>query len=81
MRVRAVVEPEGREETVDLPEAGVGLDLLKALDLPPDLYILTRGDQILTEDEPLEDDDEIRLLGVVSGGAIPPGAAARPSIR
>jgi sulfur carrier protein ThiS len=68
MRVRAAIHPDGREEAVELREGASGMDLLKALDLPPDLYVLSRGEEILTEDEPLRDGDEIRLVRVVSGG-------------
>lgn len=68
MKVQATVEPDGRREKVDLHDGGTGMDLLKALDLPPDMYILSRREEILPEDEPLKDGDDLRLVAVVSGG-------------
>lgn len=44
------------------------IDLLKELNISPEAVIVTRGDEVITEDEYLSNDDEIKLLSVISGG-------------
>jgi sulfur carrier protein len=43
-------------------------DMLKKLDLLPDTVLVVRDGELVTEDTILEDDDEIRLVAVISGG-------------
>ena len=68
MRVTAVILPGRREESVELSPGAKGLDLLRALRLPPDAHILMRGDGPIPADEALTDGERIRVIGVVSGG-------------
>ncbi len=68
MRVEVDLHPSGTARSVELPAGARGLDLARALGLPPDVHILVRGDAPIPEDEPLRDGDRIRVIGVVSGG-------------
>ena len=70
MRVIAEILPIRREELIDLGANATGLDLLRALRLAPDAHILVRSDIPIAADQPLEDGDRIRVVGVVSGGSI-----------
>ena len=57
-------------QNTDLPVSGnvrVGA-LLKQLRLLPGTVIVIRGDNLLTEDELLRDEDEIEIRSVISGG-------------
>jgi sulfur carrier protein ThiS len=40
-----------------------------ALDLEPTAYLPTRDKELLTDDEILRENDEIRLIAIISGGA------------
>lgn len=43
-------------------------DLLKRLNLNPEAYLVVRNGSLVTEDEIVSDEDEIKLIRVVSGG-------------
>ncbi len=43
-------------------------DLLKQLKINPEVVIVVRNNEVITEDEILNDNDTIELLSVVSGG-------------
>ncbi len=43
-------------------------DLLKQLKINPEVVIVVRSNEVITEDEILHDQDTIELLSVVSGG-------------
>jgi sulfur carrier protein ThiS len=70
MRVTAEILPGRREESVELGSAARGLDLLRALRLMPDAHILIRGEAPIPADASLQDGERIRVIGVVSGGAL-----------
>ena len=43
-------------------------ELLKELDLLPEAVLVVRGDELVTEDDMLRDDDYIEIRPVMSGG-------------
>ena len=54
-------------------EVKAGMDLLSALkrnNIVPESVIATRDGEMIVEDEILRDGDEIKLIAVISGGAI-----------
>jgi sulfur carrier protein len=56
----------GREtRNVDAPTVGA---MLKQLGLHQDAYLVVRGDDILTHDARVRDDEEVDLIPVISGG-------------
>ncbi len=57
----------GEEKEVDV-EGKTVLDVLRALNLPSDEYVVTRGGKILTEDEEVKEGDVLVVVPVVSGG-------------
>ena len=42
--------------------------LLKKLEVNPETVIVSRNGELVTEDEKLEKEDDIRIMSVVSGG-------------
>jgi sulfur carrier protein ThiS len=58
-----------RTQHVELPEGSTGFDLLRELALAPDAHLVVRGERPLPLDEALIDEERIRVLSVVSGGA------------
>lgn len=57
-----------RTEQVDLPAGATGLDLLRQLHLAPDAHLVIRGDSPAPLDEPLNDEEHVRILSAISGG-------------
>lgn len=43
-------------------------ELLRDLSLPVEAHLVIRGDELVTEDEWLKDDDAIEIRPVISGG-------------
>jgi sulfur carrier protein len=43
-------------------------DLLKELSLLPETVLVVRGDDLVTEDDMLRDDDRVEIRPVMSGG-------------
>jgi sulfur carrier protein len=51
-------------------------ELLRDLGLVQEAHLVIRGDDLVTEDEMLKDDDTVEIRPVISGGAgVTPGAA------
>ncbi|MFA0758829.1 MAG: hypothetical protein KEFWMYNX_002176 [Candidatus Fervidibacter sp.] len=46
-------------------------ELLKELNLSPESTLVLRGEEVLTEDERLREDDEVRVISAISGGFFP----------
>lgn len=44
-------------------------ELLKELNLSPESTLVVRDDEVLTEDEKLQKDDEVRVISAISGGS------------
>ena len=44
-------------------------DLLRELELLPESVLVVRGDDLVTEDDTLRDDDHVEIRPVISGGA------------
>lgn len=43
-------------------------DMLRDLNLVLEAHLVIRGDDLVTEDEQLKDDDEVEIRPVISGG-------------
>jgi sulfur carrier protein len=50
-------------------------ELLKELNLSPESAFVIRGDEVLTDDDRIGEDEEVRVINAISGGMS--GAAAR----
>ncbi len=70
MRIVAEILLARQDQEVQLGERATGSDLLRALRLAPDAYILVRGDAPIAIDGRLVDGDRVRVLAVVSGGSL-----------
>jgi|Deesub1362A_J573_1020465.scaffolds.fasta_scaffold00253_9 sulfur carrier protein ThiS len=57
-----------RDREFELPGGITILQALKMLDIPSQTVIPVRGDELIPEDEPLMDGEEIELISVISGG-------------
>jgi sulfur carrier protein len=45
-------------------------ELLRDLNLVPEAHLVIRGDDLITEDEMLKDEDAVEVRPVISGGAV-----------
>ncbi len=64
--MRVVILPE--REVREVP-AGTVADLLRRLGLHLDAHLVVRGEDILTSDVRLAEEDEVEVYPVISGGA------------
>ena len=64
--MRIFVEKE--DKTIEKSFAGKGSELLKELGISPENVLIVKNGEVVSEDEKLDPDDEIKLLSVVSGG-------------
>ncbi len=61
-------DKENREKTIELGADSSVKDLLEKIKVNLVTVIVSRDNNILTEDEKLNDKDKIRLISVISGG-------------
>ena len=57
-----------REEKFEIRSGMTLRDALIKLEIPPESVIPVKDGELLTDDELLEDGDQIRLVAVISGG-------------
>jgi len=65
--MRVLLQHPKRETEIKGPRT-VG-QLLKRLNLLPEAVLVLRGDELVTEDEALKEDDIVEIRPVISGGA------------
>ncbi len=59
---------EEKGETKQLAFTGNALNLLKKLSINPETVLITKNGQLITEEDEISNEDEIKLLSVISGG-------------
>jgi thiamine biosynthesis protein ThiS len=62
--VRIVVD----DKVVELKENATVSDALRRLRLNPEVFIVSRDNEIVHENEPVRENDELKLIKVISGG-------------
>ena len=62
-----VRQPKRRE--IELPGDRQVRDILKALDLNPETFIVIQGRTLLTRDTLVRDGETVEILSAISGGA------------
>ncbi len=68
INVRVFIDRENKNKTLDLDNISIVADLLKKLNINPVTVIVSRNNELILEDEKLKNNDEIRILSVISGG-------------
>lgn len=68
MQVKVFYDRENKENTIEVNSNILVKDLLAKMNINPVTVIVSREDNIITEDEELKDNDNIRLISVISGG-------------
>jgi sulfur carrier protein len=68
MQIQVFIDRENKEKTVEVDENSSVKDLLGKMKINPVIVIVSRDNNILTEDEKINDRDKIKLISVISGG-------------
>ena len=68
MQINVFIDRENKEKSIELDANSSVKDLLSKLNINPVTVIVSRNDNIITEDEKVNDNDKINLISVISGG-------------
>ena len=68
INVKVFVDRNNLNKTIQLEGNSIVLDLLKKLKINPVTVIVSRNNELTLEDEKLKNNDEIKILSVISGG-------------
>ena len=68
IKISLFIDRENKNKTVQLTGNSKVSDLLKELNINPVTVIVSRNSELILEDEKLNDNDEIKILSVISGG-------------
>ena len=68
IKISLFIDRENKNKTVQLISDSKVADLLKELNINPVTVIVSRNSELILEDEKLNDNDEIKILSVISGG-------------
>ena len=68
IKLKIYIDRENRNKTIQLNSNSKVADLLKELNINPVTVIVSRNNELVLEDEKLNDNDEIKILSVISGG-------------
>ena len=68
MQINVFFDRENREKTIELDINSSVRDLLSKMSINPVTVIVSKDNNIITEDEKINDKDKIKLISVISGG-------------
>ena len=68
INVNVFIDRENRNKELKLGSKSIVSDLLKELKINPVTVIVARNNELILEDEKLNNNDEIKILSVISGG-------------
>ena len=68
MKLKVFYDRENKDKTVNLKEKSTVKDLLEQLKINPVTVIVSKNNTVVTEDENIEEKDDIKILSVISGG-------------
>lgn len=68
IKVRVFVDRSSLNKMIELNNNSDVADLLQKLSINPVTVIVSRNNELILEDEKLGNNDEIRILSVISGG-------------
>ena len=68
INIKVYIDKENLSKITELNNGSIVADLLKKLNINPVTAIVSRNSELMLEDEKLNDNDEVRILSVISGG-------------
>lgn len=76
----ATVKVEFRGQVFEFDKRMKVRELLEKLNLSPESTIVVRGNEVLTEDEWVEEEDEVKVVSAISGFALGSVAAVTQTV-
>ena len=68
IKIDVFIDRENKNMSTELDYNSSVSDMLKKLKINPVTVIVSRKNELILEDEKLNDQDEIKILSVISGG-------------
>jgi len=68
MKLKVFYDRENSEKYVDLGNSATVKDLLKEMGINSVTVIVSKNNTVVTEDEKINEKDDIKILSVISGG-------------
>lgn len=68
IKVSVFIDRDNKNIMIELSNSTLVRDLLMKLDINPVTVIVSRNSELILEDEQLNNNDEIKILSVISGG-------------
>ena len=68
INVSVFIDRENKNSKLELEDNSLVGDLLKKLKINPVTVIVSRDNELILEDEKLKNNDEIKILSIISGG-------------
>ncbi|MBI2671228.1 MoaD/ThiS family protein [Candidatus Woesearchaeota archaeon] len=68
MKIKVKIQRTNEEKELDINGYITIGELLNKIDVNPTTVIVTRNKEVITEDTTLQNNDQIELLSVISGG-------------
>ena len=68
MKLKIFYDRENKEKTIILGDNLTVKDLLARLNINPVTVIVSKNKEIILEDEKLKENDDIKIISVISGG-------------
>lgn len=68
ININVFIDKENKNIKLELQDGSLVSELLKRLNINPITVIVARKNELILEDEKLSDNDEIKILSVISGG-------------
>jgi sulfur carrier protein ThiS len=66
--MKITAELQGRKHRLELRAKAKAIDAVKKLGVNPETVLVKRKKEIITDDETLENNDELEIIKIVSGG-------------
>ena len=68
IKIKVFVDRENKNIEMEIGKSAAVKDMLNRLKINPVTVLVSRGNELITEEEKLKDGDDIRILSVISGG-------------
>ena len=68
IKINVFIDKENKNSVLELNGNPSVLEVLNKLKINPVTVIVSRNNELILEDEKLKDNDEIKILSVISGG-------------
>ncbi len=68
MKINVFIERENKHITIDVNKNATIKDILKNLKINKTTVLISKNNELITEDTKLKNKDNIKILSVISGG-------------